>query len=116
MNSTLPDKLLVVWTSADREVALNMVLMYAHNAQRHHWWEQVTLLIWGPSQQLVLQDAEVREKVAEMRRDGVRLLACRGCANNYGIAEDLGALGIEVFGTGPTLTDWLKSENRVITF
>lgn len=66
MNSTLPDKLLVVWTSADREVALNMVLMYAHNAQRHHWWEQVTLLIWGPSQQLVLQDAEVREKVAEM--------------------------------------------------
>lgn len=116
MNSKLPDKLLVVWTSADREVALNMVLMYVHNAQRHHWWEQVTLLIWGPSQSLVLHDDKVREKIAAMRQDGVRLIACRSCADNYGIADELSAQGIEVFGTGPTLTEWLKSDGRVISF
>jgi hypothetical protein len=116
MSELQPDKLLVVWTGADREVALNMVLMYAHNAQRHRWWGQVTLLIWGPSQSLVLRDAEVRGKLAEMQDAGVRLIACRSCADNYGIADGLSELGIEVFGTGPTLTDWLKSECKVITF
>ncbi len=116
MNEKLSDKLLVVWTSTDREVALNMVLMYVYNAQRHHWWGQVTLLIWGPSQQLVLHDAEVRDKLAEMAQEGVRLIACRGCADNYGIADELSACGIEVFGTGPTLTGWLKSDCKVLTF
>ena len=106
----LPDKLLVVWTSADRDVALNMVLMYVQNAQ------QVTLLIWGPSQQLLLQDAEIGDKLTEMRQDGVRLIACRACADKYGIADNLTSRGIEVFGTGPTLTDWLKSDSRVISF
>ena len=110
------NKLLVVWTSADREVALNMVLMYAHNAQRNGWMDQVTLLIWGPSQSLVLRDEEIREKVMAMKDAGVRLIACRSCADNYGIADRLSDLGIEVFGTGPTLTDWLKSDSRVITF
>ena len=116
MTEQPPDKLLVVWTSADRDVALNMVLMYAQNAQRNGWWQQVTLLIWGPSQQLLLQDAEIGDKLTEMRQDGVRLIACRGCADKYGIANDLTSRGIEVFGTGPTLTDWLKSDSRVISF
>lgn len=116
MNTQLPDKLLVIWTSADRDVALNMVLMYVLNAQRNHWWEQVTLLIWGPSQLMVLHDAEVGEKITEIGRNGVRLLACRACADQYGIADELSARGIEVFGTGPTLTDWLKSDNSVISF
>jgi hypothetical protein len=111
-----PDKLLVVWTSADREVALNMVLMYTSNAQRHQWWKQVTLLIWGPSQRLVLQDEEIREKIHTMQQTGVRLIACKACADSYGFSAALTDLGIEVFGTGPTLTDWLKSSNRVISF
>ena len=113
---TPPEKLLVVWTSTDREVALNMVLMYTHNALLRQWWAQVTLLIWGPSQPLVLHDAEVREKIAQMGQDGVRLIACRACADQYGIADALSAIGIEVFGTGPTLTEWLKSDGKVITF
>ena len=116
MNTNLSDKLLVVWTSADREVALHMVLMYVYNAQLHHWWEQVTLLIWGPSQLLLLRDEEVAEKVHETGQAGVRLIACRGCSEQYGISDALAAHGIEVFGTGPTLTDWLKSDAKVVTF
>jgi len=116
MPESRPDKLLLVWTSADRDVALRMVLMYAGNAQRRQWWGQVTLLIWGPSQPLVLTDAEVREEVTRMHADGVRVIACKACADSYGIASQLTDLGIEVFGTGPTLTDWLKSDCRVVTF
>ena len=32
-----PNKLLVIWSSADREVALHNVFMYTHNAAKHGW-------------------------------------------------------------------------------
>jgi len=116
MNEQLQEKLLIVWSSADREVALNMLLMYTGNAQRNHWWEHITLLIWGPSQRLVMDDDEIRGTISELRQLGIRIIACKACADKYGYAGTLTDLGIEVFGTGPTLTSWLKSSSRVITF
>ena len=46
------DKLVILWTSGDREVALKMVFMYAGNAPRHGWWDDITLIVWGPSTSL----------------------------------------------------------------
>jgi hypothetical protein len=43
-NSEDPSRLLVVWTSGDREVALKMVFMYTFNAKRLAWWDTVRLL------------------------------------------------------------------------
>lgn len=94
------NKLLVIWTSAEREVALNMVLMYVYNAKYNDWWQHITLLIWGPAQQLLLTATEVREKIVQISNTNVRLIACRACAENYEIVQELSALGIEVFGTG----------------
>ena len=39
------NKLLVVWSSADREVALHNVFMYTHNAVKRGWWDEVRLLL-----------------------------------------------------------------------
>ena len=51
-------KLLVVWSSADREVALHNVFMYTHNAKKRGWWEEVRLLLWGPSDRLLTEDED----------------------------------------------------------
>lgn len=104
-----PEGLLILWTSADREVALNMALMYGLNSMLNDWWSEVTLLIWGPSQTLVVEDGEVRDRVAEMSSAGVRLVACRRCAENLGVVDRLRELGVEVFFAGQFLTDWVKS-------
>ena len=108
--------LLVVWTSRDREVALNMVFMYAGNARKHGWWASVTMLVWGPSQKLLTEDQELQEQMAAMVERGVRFVACKACADSYGIAEELEALGVKVFYTGQFLTEWLRSEASVATF
>ena len=42
-------------------LAFLMVFMYAYNAQKNGWWDQVTLLIWGPSSKLTSEDAEIQE-------------------------------------------------------
>lgn len=110
-----PDTLLVLWTSGDRDVALNMVLMYVYNAKANGWWKGLTLLIWGASPKLLAEDAEVQKKVVEIKDTGVRLIACKKCAENLGLVEKIEALGIEVFYTGEFLTDWIKSGKPVIT-
>ena len=109
-------ELLVVWTSQDREVAANMVFMYTANAKKHGWWNEVTLLVWGPSQRLLTQDRELQNELAEMVQLGVRIVACKACAERYAVSEELEEMGVEVFYTGQFLTDWIASPGRVVTF
>ncbi|MCK4853799.1 MAG: DsrE family protein [Bacteroidales bacterium] len=110
------DHLLIVWTSGDPDVAHKMVFMYAFNAQKNGWWEQVTLLVWGPSAKLSSQDKDIQESLKNMKEQGVELLACKGCADQYGVSAKLEELGIEVKYTGTYLTDFIKSGKKVISF
>ena len=109
------DKLVVVWTSGDREVALKMVFMYTFNAKKYGWWKDITLLVWGPSSKLLSEDKELQDYIKEMDKLGVNLLACKGCADLYGVSDKLTELGITVKYTGTDLTEFIK-ENHVVTF
>ncbi len=109
------DKLVVVWTSGDKEVAMKMVFMYTYNANKYKWWDDITLLIWGPSAKLLTDDEELQEYVKNMNNEGIHLLACKGCADMYGISDKLEAIGVTVRYTGVDLTNFIK-ERHVITF
>jgi hypothetical protein len=115
--SSKPDELVVLWTSGDREVALKMVFMYTLNSKRFKWgWKNVTLVLWGPSSKLLSADTELQEYLSRMKEAGVKLLACKKCADLYGVSDDLRQLGIEVKYMGKPLTDYLRNDNyRVIT-
>ena len=108
--------LLIVWTSGDPDVAHKMVFMYAYNAQKNGWWDQVTLLVWGPSAKLSSEDKDIQASLKRMKDQGVELLACKACADQYGVSPKLEELGIEVKYTGTYLTDFIKSGKKVITF
>jgi len=111
-----PSKLLVVWTSGDRDVALKMVYMYTYNAKKNGWWDEIRFLVWGPSSKLLSEDAELQDYIKKMREEGVELLACKACSDSYGVSEKLEALGIEVKYMGVPLTEMLKSDWVTVTF
>lgn len=111
-----PSKLLVVWTSGDREVALNMVFMYTFNAKKYGWWKDIRLLVWGPSSKLLSQDVELQQYVKKMKDAGVELLACKACADIYKVSPALEALGVEVKYMGAPLTEMLKTGWTTMTF
>ncbi|MBG0777951.1 MAG: DsrE family protein [Desulfovibrionaceae bacterium] len=111
-----PVGLCVMWVSGDREVALNAALMYAHNARRKGWWERVRCLVWGPAAKLLATDRALQKKVKEMATAGVEVLACRRCAMNYKVVEELEALGVDVIYAGEPLTDMLKDGWSVLTY
>jgi hypothetical protein len=109
-------KLAVVWTSGDPEVAHRMVFMYTHNAKRAGWFDEVQLVIWGPSQRLLVGDKDIEAKVKAMKADGVVVRACIACARSYGLVEKLRTMGIEVLAMGQPLTELLKSDWKVLSF
>ena len=110
------DRLLVIWSSADREVALHNVLMYTHNAKKHGWWDEIRLLIWGPSDTLLIHDQELQEGIRAMIADGIEMLACKACSDRLGATEAMEALGINVFYVGTALTEMLKSGWTTLTY
>ncbi len=109
-------KLVIVWTSGNPEVAEHMTFMYAHNSLKHGWWEHVRLLVWGPSQPLLVQNAGLQARVKAMQEDGVEVVACKACADEYGIAAEVEALGVPVFYVGKLLTESLKGGWASLTF
>ena len=110
------DKLVIVWTSDDPYTAERMVLMYAHAAKTNGWFEEVTLIIWGPSAKMVAENINIQEKLKLMQDDGVEIRACIVCANMYEVTENLKAMGLDVQGMGKPLTNYLKSGAKVLTF
>ena len=115
MTSEDSSRLLVLWTDGDKEAALNMVFMYTINSKLHGWWDEVVLLVWGSSSRLSSEDKDVQAQITSALEAGVRVIACRRCAENLNVVEPLEKLGIEVFYTGQFLTDWLKSGDQVLT-
>jgi hypothetical protein len=117
MNDTRTrDSLCIIWSSPDPEVADNLVFMYARNALCKSWWKRVRLIIWGPSARLAARDGRVRARLGEMMADGVEVWACRACAENYKVVEELEDLGANVLYVGEPFTEMLKSGWTQLTF
>jgi hypothetical protein len=105
----------ILWTTNNKETSMNMVCLYAHNAKLKGWMNEVTILVWGASQQLIAQDKEIQEKIKAMIKDGVKIVACLKCADNLEITNDLTACNIDVFYTGEFLSEWIQSGDTIIT-
>jgi len=112
----MQDKLAVIWSAPDEGVAKNMVFMYAKNSRLKDWWPHVTLVIWGPSAEFITNNATVQQELEDAQAAGVEVVACKACADNYGVSDKLSALGVEVKYMGQPLTDMLKEGWHVLTF
>ena len=111
-----PSKLMVLWTSGDRDVALKMVFMYTYNAKKSDWWKEIRFVIWGPSSLLLSVDKELQDYIKKMMDEGVIVEACKACADLYGVSDKLASFGIDVKYMGQPVTDMLKSGWASMTF
>lgn len=110
------DKLVILWTSGDPDVALKMVFMYAKGSIKNEWWKSINLIIWGPSSKLTSENEAIQNEIKEMQKLGIVVEAYKACADQYGVGGKLEELGLEVKYMGKPLTDFLKSDAKVVTF
>ena len=108
-------KLVVLWTSGDRDLAIKMAFMYTYNAKKNGWWDDILLIIWGPSSKLLSTDQELQDYVKKMMDEGVIIKACKACADMYGVSQKIEDLGIEVKYMGVDLTEYMKAGRHILT-
>jgi len=110
------DKLLIIWSTSEIEVAKKMVLLYSSVILPRGYWDQAHLMIWGPSAKLLAENEELQEMVTKVKETGVKLSVCVVCSDEYGVTKQLEAMGVEAIHTGEFLTEALKSDWKVVTF
>lgn len=102
-------KVVIIISSSDREKALTG-MMYAVNAHKHLWFEDVKLFFFGPAQKLVLTDKDLQKYLAEfMDLDG-EAVTCKFITQRDGISDLSEKLGIKVEYVGEQISDLIKSD------
>ena len=112
----MKNKLLIVWSSSEEEVAKKLILLYGSVMLPRGYWDEATIMVWGPSAKLLAENIELQDKVRTVMSTGVKFNVCVVCSDDYGVSEQLSALGVEPIHTGEMLTNALQSDNKVITF
>ncbi len=107
--------LYVLWTNADFVTSEKMVFMYAMNAKRKGWWEEVVLVVWGATANLVAENERIQELIAEALELDIYVTACKACADQLGVSELLEAHGVVVEYLGIPLTNVLKNDEALLT-
>lgn len=108
-------KLAVLWTSADPNLAEKMAFMYTYNAKKQGWFDEVVLIVWGPSAKLLSENKMLQDYVKKMQEAGVVVEACMACAKMYGVDQKLLELGIDVKGMGVPLSNYLKEDWKTLS-
>ncbi len=110
------EKLAILWTSGDIEVAEKMVYMYTLSAKKQNWWKDIVFIIWGPSAKLLSESKSLQDQIKEFMAIDIKVKACKACADEYGVSEKLSNLGIDVKYMGEPLTDYIKGDYKTVTF
>lgn len=110
------NKLAVIWTSNDPEVAEKVCFMYAQNAKKQGWFNEVVLIIWGPSVKLLAENDDLKADIAKMLEMDIPVEASLSCAQLYGVGTDLADLDIDVKPMGVPLTGYIKEGWHILTF
>jgi hypothetical protein len=110
------NKLLIVWSTEEVEVAKKMVLLYGSVILPRGYWEEAHLMIWGPSARALAENSELQAMLRTVQESGVETSACVVCSDDYGVSDKLEELGVKTVHTGELLTEALQGDWKVITF
>lgn len=109
-------KVFILLSSGDKEVALEVGLIYPLNAAKNKWMDEVRVIIFGPAEKVAAYSPEVQEKLKELQEAGVEIMACKWCADRMNITGILEEAGIKVVYVGSIISQLLKDGWASLTF
>jgi len=111
----MENELVILWTNADEITFDKMVRMYARNSILKHWWEKVTIIIWGRTALLAAESELVKDGIRELLQIGITVSACKGCSDQLKVSKKLEEIGVEIKYWGEGLTKILKENQKLLT-
>ncbi len=102
----LSSKVLVIIASGEKEKAL-AGLMYARNAQKNKWLDDVKVVYFGPSERLIVQDEDVMAEAMEIAAQS-QTFACKALSDRDEVSGSIEELGVKVEYVGKIVSDLIK--------
>jgi len=109
-------KLHVLWTTGEKEVAMKVIFPYLVNAKANGWWDEINLIIWGPSAKLAANDKDIHRQLQDVFDSDMTVEACQACTDAYAVSEILKGMGITIRYMGGPFTEYMQSDAKVVTF
>jgi hypothetical protein len=102
----LSSKLLLIVSTGEREKAMT-ALMYAGNAIKRGWLNDIKVVYFGPSEKLVVNDPIISDQAKEIAEAGGSI-ACKYISDRDGVSGDFKKLGVRVEYVGSIISELIK--------
>ena len=103
----MSSKVIVIISTAEKDKALTGIL-YAKNAQKNKWIDEVRVIFFGPFENLVCEDDEIIKAASELL-DYQTPIACKFLSDKSGTSDRLEELGFNVEFVGSLISDSIKA-------
>jgi hypothetical protein len=103
----MASKVMVIISTAEKDKALTGIL-YAKNAQKNKWVDELRVIFFGPFENLVCKDDEVIRAASELL-DYQTPIACKFLSDKSGTSDKLAELGFNVEFVGALISDSIKA-------
>ncbi len=106
MEQVMSSKILVIISTGEAEKAATG-LMYARNAIRFKWMDEVEVIFFGPSERLLVEDEKIINAVKDFP-EFEKTLVCKFLSDRDGISEKIGEMGLNVDYVGPIISGFIN--------
>ena len=110
----MSSKVMVIISTAEKAKALTGI-MYAVNAQKHKWVDDIKVIFFGPFENLLCEDEEVI-KAASNLLDYETPIACKFLSDRDGISDKLEKLGVNVDYVGTIISGFIEEGYAPMVF
>ena len=87
-----------------------MVFLYAINAKKKKWFDEMRIIIWGQTSKLAVENENIRNLIKIVISERVVVDGCLACARALGVEIELKDLGVNLSYMNQPLTKFLKNE------
>lgn len=102
----MTSKVLVIIATGEKEKAITG-LMYAKNAAKNNWLDDLKVVFFGPSEKLITEDKEIAEYALEIA-DLCETMACKYISDKEDISDEIKEKGVKIEYVGSIISDFIK--------
>ena len=103
---SMSKKILVIISTSEAGKA-HTGAMYAINALKQGWMEEVKIIFFGPAQDLLLVDEELQNLIKEYQTMKEGVIACKFISDRDEKSEQLTEIGIRVEYVGAIISNYI---------
>lgn len=112
----MSDKVFIMLSSGNKEMATTVGLVYPRNAAKNKWMDEVKVIVFGPAARIVARDPEVQKMLQDCEAAGVEVLVCKWCADKLGVSQAIEQAGFKVLYVGEIMSRLMKEGWSTLTF